>query len=59
MLRDPYLLINLTDDHTFILSRYTELTADQKLLVRQSNLELASQPAPRGRLGRFITPWSG
>jgi transposase len=36
-----------TDGRTLIMSRYTELTADQKLLVRQLNLELPPQPPPR------------
>ena len=36
-----------TDGRTLILSRYTELTADQKLLVRQLKLDLPPQPAPR------------
>jgi hypothetical protein len=30
-----------------ILSRYTELTADQKLLVQQLKLDLPPQPPPR------------
>jgi transposase len=36
-----------TDGRTLILSRYTELTADQKMLVRQLKLDLAPQPPPR------------
>jgi len=36
-----------TDDRTLILSRYTELNADQKLLVRQLKLDLPPQPPPR------------
>jgi len=36
-----------TDRHTLILTRYTELNADQKLLVKQLNLDLPPQPAPR------------
>ena len=36
-----------TDGRTLILSRYTELNADQKLLVKQLKLNLPSQPAPR------------
>jgi transposase len=36
-----------TDGRTLILSRYTELTADQKLLVKQLNLDLPPQPPPR------------
>jgi hypothetical protein len=36
-----------TDGRTLILSRYTELSADQKLLVKQLNLNLPAQPSPR------------
>jgi len=36
-----------TDGRTLILSRYTELNADQKLLVKQLNLDLPAQPPPR------------
>jgi transposase len=36
-----------TDDRTFILTRPTELNADQKLLVKQLKLDLPPQPAPR------------
>jgi len=36
-----------TDDRTLILSRYTELNADQKLLVQQLSLTLPPQPPPR------------
>ena len=36
-----------TDGRTLLLSRYTELNPDQKLLVRQLNLELPPQPPPR------------
>jgi hypothetical protein len=36
-----------TDGRTLILSRYTELNLDQKLLVRQLNLALPPQPPPR------------
>jgi transposase len=36
-----------TDGRTLILSRYTELNNDQKLLVQQLNLELPPQPPPR------------
>jgi transposase len=36
-----------TDGRTLILSRYTELTADQKLLARQLKLDLPPQPPPR------------
>jgi transposase len=36
-----------TDGRTLILTRHTELSADQKLLVRQLNLDLPPQPPPR------------
>src|SRR4249920_3615933 len=36
-----------TDGRTLILSRYTELTAEQKMLVRQLKLDLPPQPLPR------------
>ncbi len=36
-----------TDGRTLILSRYTELNADQKLLAKQLKLNLPSQPPPR------------
>ena len=36
-----------TDGRTLILSRHTELNADQKLLVRQLKLDLPPQPPPR------------
>jgi len=36
-----------TDGRTMILSRYTELNADQKLLVKRLKLDLPSQPPPR------------
>jgi Transposase DDE domain len=36
-----------TDGRTLILSRHTELNADQKLLVTQLKLELPPQPPPR------------
>jgi hypothetical protein len=49
-----------TDGRTLILSRYTELNPDQKLLVRQLNLELPPQPPPRitaaGQVVRPRTP---
>ena len=38
-----------TDGRTLIMSRRTELTADQKLLVGQLKLQLPPQPAPRIR----------
>jgi hypothetical protein len=36
-----------TDGRTLILSRYTQLNADQMLLVQQLNLDLPPQPPPR------------
>jgi hypothetical protein len=36
-----------TDGRTLILSRHTELNADQKLLVKQLKLDLPDQPRPR------------
>jgi hypothetical protein len=37
-----------TDHRTLILSRHTELTADQKkILIRQLKLDLPRQPPPR------------
>jgi transposase len=36
-----------TDGRTLILSRYTELNADQKLLTQQLKLNLPPQPPPR------------
>ena len=36
-----------TDARTLILSRYTELNADQKILLHQLNLTLPPQPPPR------------
>jgi transposase len=49
-----------TDGRTLILSRYTELNADQKLLVKQLKLDLPSQPPPRitasaGKPARAVT----
>ena len=35
-----------TDGRTLILSRYTELNADQKMLVKQLRLDLPVQPRP-------------
>jgi len=49
-----------TDARTLILSRYTELKADQKILVRQLNLTLPPQPPPRiiatGHIAAAPTP---
>jgi transposase len=36
-----------TDGRTLILSRYTELTVEQKMLVQQLKLDLPPQPPPR------------
>src|SRR5205823_11751075 len=36
-----------TEGRTLILSRYTELNADQKLLTSQLTLEMPPQPPPR------------
>src|SRR6516165_3871830 len=36
-----------TDGRTLILSRYTELNADQKLLMKRLKLDLPAQPPPR------------
>ena len=36
-----------TDGRTLILSRYTELTAEQKILAQQLKLVLPPQPPPR------------
>ena len=48
------------DGRTLVLSRYTELDSDQKLLLKQLNLTLPPQPAPRltahGKLDRAPAP---
>ncbi|HTW69909.1 MAG TPA: hypothetical protein VME47_08500, partial [Acetobacteraceae bacterium] len=36
-----------TDGRTVLLSRYTEPTPDQLLLLRQLKMELPAQPSPR------------
>jgi transposase len=36
-----------TDGRTLILSRYTELNAEQKMLAKQLKLDLPAQPPPR------------
>jgi len=36
-----------TDGRTLVLTRYTELNVDQKMLVKQLNLSLPPQPPPR------------
>ena len=43
-----------TDGRMLILSRYTELNADQKILARQLNLSLPPQPPPRITAARQI-----
>src|SRR5215469_881728 len=49
-----------TDGRTLILSRYTELNPDQKLLASQLNLETPPQPPPRitaaGEIAKASTP---
>ena len=45
-----------TDGRTLILSRYTELNPDQRILVRQLNLALPPQPPPRITAARRIAP---
>ena len=50
-----------TDGRMLILSRHTELNADQKLLVKRLKLDLPSQPPPRitapvGQSVRTIEP---
>src|ERR1700756_5644323 len=49
-----------TEGRTLILSRYTELNADQKLLASQLNLEMPPQPPPRitaaGEIAKASTP---
>jgi transposase len=48
-----------TDGRTLILRRYTELNAEQKLLVKQLKLDLPPQPPPRitapAKLARPVT----
>jgi transposase len=43
-----------TDGRTLILTRHTELNADQKLLVKQLRLDLPPQPPPRITTGGQI-----
>ena len=43
-----------TDGRMLILSRYSELNADQKILARQLNLSLPPQPPPRITAARQI-----
>ena len=49
-----------TDGRTLILSRYTELTTDQKILVKQLNLEMPPQPTPKitaaGQIAKASNP---
>jgi transposase len=45
-----------TDDRTLILRRYTELTPEQKLLVKQLKLNLPPQPPPRISTPQNIVP---
>ena len=47
-----------TDGRTLILTRHTELSADQKLLVRQLNLDLPPQPPPRITATQPVRPRS-
>jgi len=45
-----------TDGRMLILSRYTELNADQKLLLKQLKLDLPSQPPPHHVSQRSARP---
>jgi hypothetical protein len=45
-----------TDDRTLILSRYTELNADHKILARELRLDLPPQPPPRITAAGLISP---
>jgi transposase len=45
-----------TDGRTLILRRYTELTPEQKLLVKQLKLDLPPQPPPRISAPQNILP---
>jgi transposase len=45
-----------TDGRTLILRRYTELTPEQKLLLKQLNLDLPPQPPPRITTPQNILP---
>ena len=42
-----------TDGRTLILSRHTETTADQKILLKQLNLAMPAQPPPRITAGQL------
>jgi len=44
-----------TDDRTLILSRYTELTKEQQMLLQQLDLALPPQPPPRITAASAIT----
>jgi len=43
-----------TDGRTLILTRYTEPTVDQRILLEQLNLKLPAQPPPRITAGRQL-----
>ncbi len=45
-----------TDGRTLILTRYTEFSADQKLLVKMLKLDLPPQPPPRITAPRTASP---
>jgi hypothetical protein len=45
-----------SDGRTLILNRYTELTADQKLLAQQLKLTLPPQPPPRISAAQLPAP---
>ena len=45
-----------TDGRTLVMSRYTELGAEQKLLVKQLKLDLPPQPPPRITAPANIVP---
>lgn len=45
-----------TDGRTLILSRYTELNADQKILAKQLGLVLPEQPPPRITAAKTLVP---
>ena len=49
-----------TDGRTLMLTRYTELPVEQKMLVQQLNLTLPPQPPPRiTATGRTFAAGSG
>lgn len=45
-----------TDGRTLVMSRYTELNLDQKLLVKQLKLDLPPQPPPRIKTPEKVVP---